>query len=175
MTCNHHDPTGRFNYFRHVRTTKGHELGEGEHVSCSLCFKVWVPNVNQEKSIVNSNDNDTDRGECCKGFPLDGVVFHECKGHRPYCAKEWPCYCQPPKTDRREGLRFSEPCGHRRSTPFCAFCNASAATEPPKKQEECEYENTWRKALLDALREDSFRGNSERTLEDLRKKYLSDA
>lgn len=31
--------------------------------------------------------------ECCKGFELDGVLFHECKEHRPYCAKDWPCCC----------------------------------------------------------------------------------
>lgn len=31
--------------------------------------------------------------KCCKGFELDGVLFHECKEHRPYCAKDLPCCC----------------------------------------------------------------------------------
>lgn len=34
--------------------------------------------------------------KCCIGFKLDGVLFHECKEHRPYCSKEFPCDCGYP-------------------------------------------------------------------------------
>ena len=39
--CNHHDSTGRFNYFCHVKTLQ--DGVHGEYVKCTKCYKKWLP------------------------------------------------------------------------------------------------------------------------------------
>ena len=49
---------------------------------------------------------------CCIGFKLEGVLFHGCKDHRPYCSKSFPCDClerekiKAQNTKMREALRY---------------------------------------------------------------------
>lgn len=83
MTCTHHDPTGKFNYFQHVRTTEKHELGEGEHIICSKCFARWL------------SDKKPGSCKCLNGWPHflsngDPIVF----------GSSCPCEChnKTPKT-----------------------------------------------------------------------------
>jgi len=41
MICNHHDPTGKFNYFQHCRTLK--DGVKGEYIVCTQCYRKWIP------------------------------------------------------------------------------------------------------------------------------------
>ena len=118
--------------------------------------------------------------DCCKGFALGGVLFHDCKEHRPYCAKEWPCHCH--KTDNFSVIKaaqkvYSNPeAGKENQTPTIigkfqcydldSICRDIAHLEQRMNDTEMNVRG-WRKSLLDWL--DAFTDWTAFTLEYARK------
>lgn len=63
MTCLHHDITGRFNYFRSLRTTEGEN-----YIQCSQCLERWIPEQEcltpREKCLEEKIQEGLDRQYC---------------------------------------------------------------------------------------------------------------
>jgi len=50
--CNHHDPTGKDNYFRNIKTLE-YDV-QGEYIMCKECYKKWIPD---KKAAQPTRDN----------------------------------------------------------------------------------------------------------------------
>lgn len=181
MSCTHHDPTGRFNYFRHVRTLKAGELGE--YVICNQCFSKWMPDSPPADPPAEKVVE-----KWCNGMANTNETRHAFNQLR---SRDGKCPCErekvvikpePEKCLCADSLalmtnvcpvhRVPDKCKHGRD----AWCHPCRVENSPRFPIECGQENIerlFRRELLNLLSEAFPEDwvNVHKAIENLQKKY----